>query len=37
MGALFPNVLAYAQRIQARPAWQAAAAKTEPYSFTLKR
>lgn len=37
MGALFPNVLAYAQRIQARPAWQAAAVKTEPYSFTLKR
>ena len=35
LGAHFPNVLAYAQRVQARPAWQAAAAKTEPYSFRL--
>ncbi len=35
LGAHFPNVLAYAQRIQARPAWQAAAAKTEPYNFKL--
>lgn len=35
LGAAFPNVLAYARRIQARPAWQAAAAKTEPYSFRL--
>ncbi len=36
LGAHFPNVLAYAKRIQARPAWAAAAAKTEPYSFHLK-
>jgi glutathione S-transferase len=35
LGAHFPNVLAYAKRLQARPAWQAAAAKTEPYSFRL--
>jgi len=35
LGAHFPNVLAYAQRIQARPAWQAAATKTEPYGFRI--
>ncbi len=35
LGAHFPNVLAYARRIQARPAWIAAAEKTEPYSFRL--
>jgi len=35
LGAHFPNVPAYAKRLQARPAWQAAAAKTEPYSFRL--
>lgn len=35
LGAHFPNMLAYAKRIQARPAWQAAAAKTEPYNFRL--
>ncbi|PZN92810.1 MAG: glutathione S-transferase [Alphaproteobacteria bacterium] len=36
LGAHFPNVAAYAKRLQARPAWQAAAAKTEPYNFTQK-
>jgi glutathione S-transferase len=36
LGKHFPNVLAYAKRIQARPAWQSAAAKTEPYNFNLK-
>lgn len=35
LGQAFPNVLAYARRIQARPAWLAAAEKTEPYSFRL--
>jgi glutathione S-transferase len=35
LGAHFPNVLDYARRIQARPAWQAAASRTEPYSFRL--
>lgn len=35
LGAHFPNVLAYAKRIQARPAWAAAAAKTEPYNFLV--
>jgi glutathione S-transferase len=35
LGAHFPNVAAYARRLQARPAWQAAMAKTEPYQFTL--
>jgi glutathione S-transferase len=35
LGAQFPNVLAYAKRIQARPAWIAAAEKTEPYNFRL--
>ncbi len=36
LGALFPNVAAYTARLQARPAWQAAMAKTEPYNFTIK-
>ncbi len=36
LGAHFPNVLAYAKRIQARPGWMAAAAKTEPYNFLVK-
>ncbi len=36
LGAHFPNVAAYAKRLQARPAWAAAAAKTEPYNFTQK-
>ncbi len=36
LGAHFPNVAAYAKRLQARPAWQTAAAKTEPYNFTQK-
>lgn len=36
LGAAFPNVAGYAKRIQARPAWQAAAAKTEPYNFAIK-
>lgn len=35
LGAHFPNVLAYAKRVQARPAWLRAAEKTEPYSFRL--
>jgi glutathione S-transferase len=36
LGAHFPNVAAYTARLQARPAWQAAMAKTEPYNFTIK-
>jgi glutathione S-transferase len=36
LGAHFPNVAAYAKRLQARPAWQTAMAKTEPYNFTIK-
>jgi len=36
LGAHFPNVAAYAKRLQARPAWQAAAAKTEPYNYNIK-
>ncbi len=36
LGAQFPNLLAYVERLQARPAWQAAAAKTEPYNFMMK-
>ena len=35
LGARFPNVAAYASRLQARPAWIKAAAQTEPYSFRL--
>ncbi len=35
MGATFPNLLAYVQRLQARPAWQAVKAKTAPYNMTL--
>lgn len=30
-----PTLLAYVRRLQARPAWQAAAAKVAPYSFKL--
>lgn len=36
LGAHFPNLAAYARRLQARPAWQAAMAKTEPYHYTIK-
>ena len=36
LGAQFPNLAAYVKRLQGRPAWQAAMAKTEPYNFTLK-
>ena len=36
LGAHFPKVAAYTARLQARPAWQAAMAKTEPYNFTIK-
>ncbi|MFZ4110777.1 MAG: glutathione S-transferase family protein [Polymorphobacter sp.] len=36
LGEHFPNVAAYAARLQARPAWQVAKAKTEPYNFTIK-
>lgn len=35
LGAHFPNVAAYARRVQARPAWQAAAAKTDLYGFRV--
>ena len=35
LGAHFPNVAAYAHRLQARPAWIAAAEQTEPYNFRL--
>ncbi len=31
----FPRLLAYTQRIQARPAWRAALARGGPYRFTL--
>ena len=31
----FPRLVAYAKRIQARPAWQAALARGGPYAFTL--
>ena len=36
-GTHHPNLLAYVKRLQGRPAWQAAMAKTEPYNFTLKQ
>ena len=36
LGAHFPNLVAYVKRLQGRPAWQAAMAKTEPYQFTMK-
>jgi glutathione S-transferase len=36
LGAHFPNMPAYVKRLQSRPAWQAAMAKTEPYNFTMK-
>lgn len=35
LGARFPNVAAYAKRLQARPAWIKAAEQTEPYNFRL--
>ena len=35
LGARFPNVAAYAKRVQARPAWIKAAEQTEPYNFRL--
>ena len=35
LGAHFPNVAAYAHRLQARPAWIKAAQQTEPYNFKL--
>lgn len=35
LGAHFPNILAYAKRIQSRSAWQTAATKTEPYNFLV--
>ena len=35
LAADFPRLLAYAQRIQARPAWQRALERGGPYSFTL--
>jgi glutathione S-transferase len=35
LGAHFPNLEAYARRIQSRPAWRAAAAKVEPYRYRL--
>ncbi|OYU16197.1 MAG: glutathione S-transferase [Alphaproteobacteria bacterium PA4] len=34
LGTHFPNLVAYVDRLQSRPAWQAAKAKTEPYNFT---
>ena len=36
LGAHFPNLPAYVKRLQSRPAWQAAKAKTEPYNFDVK-
>ncbi len=35
LGAHFPNLIDSVKRIQTRPAWQAAKAKSEPYNFTL--
>ena len=35
LGAHFPNLLAYAKRIQSREAWSRAAEKTEPYGFRI--
>lgn len=35
LGAHFPNLPAYVKRLQSRPAWQVAKAKTEPYNFTV--
>lgn len=35
LAADFPHVVAYAQRIQARPAWQAALERGGPYNLTL--
>jgi glutathione S-transferase len=36
LGAHFANLPAYVKRLQSRPAWQAAKAKTEPYNFDVK-
>jgi glutathione S-transferase len=36
LGAHFPNLVSYVKRLQSRPAWQTAMAKTEPYNFTMK-
>ena len=36
LGAHFPNLASYVKRLQGRPAWQTAKAKTEPYNFTMK-
>jgi len=36
LGAHFSNIPAYVKRFQSRPAWIAAAAKTEPYNFAVK-
>ena len=33
--AQYPSIVAYARRLQARPAWQAALARGGPYAFTL--
>lgn len=35
LGAHFPNVAAYAKRVQSRPAWIKAADQTEPYNFRI--
>lgn len=35
LGARFPNVAAYAKRVQARSAWIKAAEQAEPYNFRL--
>ena len=35
LGDTYPNIAAYAHRIQARPAWRAALERGGPYSFTL--
>jgi glutathione S-transferase len=35
LGAHFPNVAAYAKRLQSRPAWIKAAEQTEPYNFRI--
>ena len=35
LGKHFPNIPDYVKRLQSRPAWIAAAAKTEPYNFAV--
>ena len=35
LGKHFPNVPDYVKRLQSRPAWIAAAARTEPYNFAV--